>query len=76
MEEYGQMTGYINGAINNFYIDLLDNLEQLTENVTNFVATSTDTQKSTGSQTYAFKSMKNAQDIKDNILDIRKGQVK
>jgi hypothetical protein len=76
MEEYGQMTGYINGAINNFYVDLLDNLDNLTENVTNFVATSADTQKSTGSQTYALKSMKNAQDIKDNILDIRKGQVK
>jgi chromosome segregation and condensation protein ScpB len=76
MEEYGQMTGYINGAINNFYVDLLDNLDNLTENVTNFVATSADTQRSTGSQTYALKSMKNAQDIKDNILDIRKGQVK
>jgi hypothetical protein len=46
----------------------------LSTNITNFVATSSDTQKNTGSQTYAIKSMKNADNIKSNILDIKKGQ--
>jgi hypothetical protein len=75
-EDYGKQTTYIAGAINNFYVDLLDNLEQLSTNVTNFVATSSDTQKGSGSQTYAIKSMKNATDIKNNILDIKKSQTK
>lgn len=75
-EEYGQMTGYIAGAINNFYVDLLENLDNLTTSVTNFVATSSDTQRKTGSQTYAMQSMQKAEAIKNNILDIKKSQTK
>ena len=75
-EQYGQMTGYIAGAINNFYVDLLENLDNLTTSVTNFVATSSDTQRKTGSQTYAFQSMQKAEAIKKNILDIKKSQTK
>lgn len=75
-EEYGQMTGYIAGAINNFYVDLLENLDNLTTSVTNFVATSSDTQRKTGSQTYATQSMQKAEAIKNNILDIKKSQTK
>jgi hypothetical protein len=71
-EDYNKATGYVAGELNNFYVDLLDNLSQLSENITNFVATSSDTQRDSGSQTYADKSMQNADNIKSKILDIKK----
>lgn len=69
-EIYNKQVGYIAGAINNFYIDILENLDQLNMNITNYVATSSDTQKTSGSQTYAAKSIENAENIKKSVSEI------
>jgi hypothetical protein len=64
---YNKKLGFVAGEISNFYIDILDNLEQLNTNVTNYVATSSDTQRDTGSQTYANESIKNANEIAKSV---------
>jgi hypothetical protein len=71
-EVYNKQLGFVAGQISNFYVDMLNSLDELNKNITNYVATSSDTQKSTGSQTYAFKCVKNAGDIQKNVLDIEK----
>lgn len=75
-EIYNKQLGFVAGEISNFYVDMLDSLDQLNTNMTNYVATSSDSQRSTGSQTYAFKSIKNAQDIKEKILKIQSSKKK
>lgn len=75
-ETYNKQLGFVAGEISNFYVDMLESLEELNKNMTNYVATSSDTQRDTGSQTYAFKSMKNAHDIREKILKIESGKKK
>ena len=64
---YNKKLGFVAGEISNFYVDILDNLEQLNTNVTNYVATSSDTQRDTGSQKYANESIKNANEIAKSV---------
>lgn len=75
-EIYNKQLGFVAGEISNFYIDILDNLEQLNTNITNYVATSSDTQRDTRSQTYADESIKNASEIVKGVNAIKTSKKK
>jgi len=69
-EVYNKQAGFVAGEISNFYVDILESLDKLSKSVTNYVATSSDTQKNTGSKTYAQQSKDNAEAIVNSVTKI------